>query len=65
MLIFFLILGLIFLVSGGLGLFYVNTGAHFASGTPLFFISNLTFSTFLVFGVAILVFLAFYNREFD
>jgi len=65
MLIFFLILGLIFLISGGVGLFYVNTGAHIASGTPLFFVSNLTFSTFLVFGVAILVFLAFFNAEFD
>ena len=65
MLIFFLILGLIFLISGGVGLFYVNTGAHIASGTSLFFVSNLTFSTFLIFGVAILVFLAFFNAEFD
>ncbi|MGD1118372.1 MAG: hypothetical protein ABR886_02675 [Dehalococcoidales bacterium] len=65
MLIFFLILGLIFLVSGGVGLFYVNTGAHVASGTALFFIGNLTFATFVVFGLAILAFLAFFNAEFD
>jgi len=65
MFIFFLILGLIFLISGGVGLFYVNTGAHIASGTPLFFVGNLTFGTFVVFGVAILVFLAFFNAEFD
>jgi hypothetical protein len=65
MLIFFLILGLIFLTSGGVGLFYVNTADHIASGTPLFFVSNLTFATFVVFGVAILAFLAFFNAEFD
>jgi hypothetical protein len=65
MLIFFLILGLLFLVSGGTGLFYVNTGAHVASGTALFFISNLTFSTFAVFGIAILVFLALFKAEID
>ena len=65
MLIFFLILGLIFLISGGVGLFYVNTGSHIASGTPLFFMGNLTFATFAVFGIAILVFLAFFNAEFD
>ena len=65
MLIFFLLLGLIFLVSGGIGLFYVNTGAHVASGTALFFLGNLGFSTFLVFGLLIIIFLAFFNREFD
>jgi hypothetical protein len=65
MLLFFLILGLIFLISGGVGLFYVNTGGHVLSSTPLFFLGNLTFGTFLVFGVAIIVFLAFFNAEFD
>ena len=65
MLLYFLILGLIFLISGGVGLFYVDTGGHVASGTPLFFIGNLTFGTFVVFGLAILVFLAFFNAEFD
>lgn len=65
MLIFFLFLGLVFLVSGGIGLFYVNTGAHVDAGTALFFIGNLTFATFLVFGVLILIFLAFFNAEFD
>jgi hypothetical protein len=65
MLIFFTILGLIFLASGGIGLFYVNTGEHMVSGTALFFVSNLTFATFVVFGVAILAFIAFFNAEFD
>jgi len=65
MLVFFMILGLIFLISGGIGLFYVNTGAHVDPGTALFFLGNLTFATFVVFGIAILLFLAFFNAEFD
>ena len=65
MLIFFLILGLVFLISGGVGLFYVNTTATIASGTPLWIIGNLTFGTFVIFAIAILIFLAFFNAEFD
>ena len=37
MLIFFIIFGLIFLASGGIGLFYINTANHVASGTALLF----------------------------
>jgi hypothetical protein len=65
MLIYFLILGLIFLISGGVGLFYVNVGEHVASGTALFFLGNLAFGTFVAFGIAILVFAAIFNAEFD
>jgi hypothetical protein len=65
MMIFFLILGLMFLTSGGIGLFYVNTGNHVDPGTALFFLGNLGFATFVAFGVAILVFLAFFNADFD
>ena len=63
MIIFFLIVGLVFLVSGGTGLFYTNT--NLASWTTLWVFGNLTFGTFVVFGVAILFFMAFYNAEFD
>jgi hypothetical protein len=62
MLIFFMVLGLVFLVSGGLGLFYVNT--HVVA-EAVKFISNLTFGTFTFFGLAIIVFLAIFNAEFD
>jgi hypothetical protein len=62
MLIYFLILGLIFLISGGVGLFYVNT--HTLANT-IFFIGNLAFGTFTLLGLAILVFLAIFNAEFD
>ena len=63
MLLFFTILGLIFLISGGVGLFHVNT--HLASGTDLWIYGNITFGTFAVFGLAILIFIAIFNIEFD
>jgi hypothetical protein len=62
MLIFFMILGLVFLASGSVGLFYVNT--HVIADTVRF-IGNLAFGTFTFFGVAVLVFLAIFNAEFD
>jgi hypothetical protein len=65
MIIFFIILSLVFLVSGGVGLFYINTGDHVAADTALFFLGNLGFSTFLVIGVLILAFIAFFNAEFE
>jgi len=58
-----MILGLIFLLSGGFGLFYTNTNV--LSGTELWVFGNITFGTFVLFGVAILIFLAFFNAEFD
>jgi hypothetical protein len=62
MLIYFLILGLVFLVTGGVGLFYVNTNDL---AETIQFIGNLAFGTFTFFGLAILVFLAIFNAEFD
>jgi hypothetical protein len=62
MLIYFLILGLVFLVTGGVGLFYVNTHEL---AEAIQFIGNLAFGTFTFFGLAILVFLAIFNAEFD
>jgi len=63
MLIFFLILGVIFLVSGGIGLFYTN--ANLEAWVTLWVFGNLTFGTFALFGIAIIIFLAIYNQEFD
>ena len=63
MFIFFMILGLIFLISGGIGLFYTNVNIEVWA--TLWVFGNLTFGTFVVFGAAILVFLAFLNAEFD
>jgi hypothetical protein len=53
---------LIFLISGGVGLFYVNT--HVLANT-IQFIGNLAFGTFTLFGLTILIFLAIFNAEFD
>ena len=63
MLIFFLILGIIFLVSGGVGLFYTN--ANLGAWSTLWVFGNLTFGTFALFGLAIIIFLAIFNTEFD
>jgi hypothetical protein len=65
MLIFFIIVGLIFLTSGGVGLFYVNTANHVASGTALFFLGNLGFGTLALIGIMIFVFIGLFNAEFD
>lgn len=63
MFIFFMILALIFLIAGGIGLFHVNV--NLASGTNLWIYGNITFGVFTIVGIAILVFLALFNREFD
>ncbi len=61
----FILLAVILLVSGGIGLFYINTGGHVAADAPLFFMGNLGSATFLAIGVIILVFIAFFNAEID
>lgn len=63
MFIIFMILGLIFLISGGVGLFYTNI--NLASGTHLWIYGNITFGTFIVVGIIVLLFMAIFNKEFD
>lgn len=63
MFIFFMIMALVFLIVGGIGLFHVNI--NMSSATHLWFYGNLIFGTFTFVGVAVLAFLAFFNREFD
>jgi hypothetical protein len=62
MIIFLTIVALVFLVTGGIGLFYVNTQAI---AETMHFIGNLAFGTFTFFGVAIIIFIAIFNAEFD
>lgn len=63
MLILFLILALIFFIGGGAGLFYVNV--NMMSGTDLWIIGNITFGVFVAVGVVIIIFMAFYNAQFE
>ena len=58
-----MIMGLLFLVSGGAGLFY--TFANLTSGDPVWVIALIIFATFTVFGLGLIVFLALFNTEFD
>jgi hypothetical protein len=62
MIIFLTIIALVFLVTGGVGLFYVNTQAI---AEAVHFIGNLAFGMFAFFGLAIIVFIAIFNAEFD
>ena len=63
MFIAFLILGLVFLIAGGVGLFYTNV--NLSAGSHLWIIGNITFSTFAVVGIGVLVFMGIFNREFE
>jgi hypothetical protein len=63
MFIFFMIMALIFLVAGGIGLFHVNVNLNSASN--LWMYGNITFGTFTVIGIGILIFLAIFNTEFE
>jgi hypothetical protein len=63
MFLFVMIFGLIFLVAGGVGVFYVNT--NLTSSAPIWVIGNITFGTFILVGIGILIFLAIFNAEFD
>ncbi len=63
MAILFLILALILFAGGGVGLFYVNT--NLISWSDLWVCGNITFGVFVAIGVVVLVFLAFFNAEFE
>jgi hypothetical protein len=63
MFLFLMIFGLIFLISGGVGIFYTYT--NIASTAPLWMFGTIIFGTFIVLGIGILVFLALFNAEFD
>ena len=61
MFILFMIVALIFLVPGGIGLFFINL--NFGAGSSFWIVGILTFGTFTALGVAILVFMALFNTE--
>ncbi|MFC1946051.1 hypothetical protein ACFLW1_02500 [Chloroflexota bacterium] len=60
---FFLAMGLVFLVSGGFGLFYIN--AHLDLAGEMAVIGNTVFGTFTLVGLLALVLLFVYNSEFE
>jgi len=63
MLVFFTIMALIFLIAGGIGLFYTNV--NLGSGSTLWVFGNITFGVFTIVGIALIIFLALFNQEFD
>jgi len=56
-------MALIFLIAGGIGLFHVNV--NLGAGTNLWIYGNITFGVFTIVGVALIIFLALFNSEFD
>jgi hypothetical protein len=63
MFLFFMIIALIFLIAGGVGLFY--TFVNLVSSDPLWVFGLITFGTFAIVGLGVLVFLALFNTEFE
>ena len=63
MFLLFMVIGLVFLIAGGFGLFMTNI--NMVVGSHTWIIGNITFSTFTVLGVLVLVFMAIFNTEFD
>ena len=63
MFVFFMIMALIFLIAGGIGLFHVNV--NLGAGTNLWIYGNITFGVFTIVGLALIIFLALFNQEFD
>ena len=57
------ILALIFLIAGGVGLFY--TFVNLTSGDPLWVFGLITFGAFALVGLGVLVFLALFNTEIE
>jgi hypothetical protein len=56
-------MALIFLIAGGIGLFYTNV--NLGSGSTLWVFGNITFGVFTIVGIALIIFLALFNQEFD
>ena len=63
MLLFFMLMALVFLIAGGVGLFYVNV--NLGSGSAVWVVGNIAFGVFTFVGLALIVFLALFNQEFD
>ncbi len=63
MFIFFMILALIFLIAGGTGLFYTNI--NLVAGSHYWVHGNITYGTFTVVGIAIIIFMILFGSEFE
>jgi hypothetical protein len=61
--ILFLILALIFLIGGGVGLFYVNV--NLVARTDLWVCGNIAFGVFAAVGIVIIIFMALFNADFE
>jgi len=63
MFVFLLILALIFLIGGGVGLFYTNV--NLAAGSHYWMHGNITYGTFTAVGIVTLVFMVLLGSEIE
>jgi len=63
MFVFFMILALIFLIAGGIGLFYTNI--NLISGSHLWIQGNITYGTFTTVGALTLIFMAIFGSQIE
>jgi len=63
MFLFFMILALIFLIAGGIGLFYTNV--NFGAGSHSWVFGNITYGTFTFVAIATLIFMALFGSEIE
>jgi hypothetical protein len=63
MFVFFMILALIFLIAGGIGLFYTNI--NLAAGSHYWIHGNITYGTFTIVGIATLIFMALFGSDIE
>ena len=63
MFLLFMVVGLVFLIGGGVGLFMVNI--NMIVGSDTWIIGNITFSVFAVIGVLVLLFMAIFNADIE
>jgi len=63
MFIFFMVLALIFLIAGGIGLFYTNV--NLGTSSPVWMFGNIAFGTFTFVGAITLIFMALFGHEMD
>ena len=63
MFLLFLIVALILLIAGGIGLFLTN--ANYIFGNLNWILGNLTFGTFTILGLALILFLTIFSSEIE
>ena len=63
MFLFLMVLALIFLIAGGIGLFYTNI--YITGGSHSWVQGNIAFGAFTAIGIVMLIFMAVFGQEIE